>query len=102
MKHKINITLALLALVILVSVQAYIINQLYSLKNKEFDQDYVQEVYIAFDLFQNEKGEQPFDSLLIKLNNYADEILIQYPEFELEQAEVQEKILNGASKDNGQ
>ena len=98
MKHKINITLALLALVILVSVQAYIINQLYSLKNKEFDQDYVQEVYIAFDLFQNEKGEQPFDSLLIKLNNYADEILIQYPEFELEQAEVQEKILNGAQR----
>ncbi len=94
MKHIINMVLAFIALLVLVAVQVFVINEMFQLKKGEFDKTYEEEVFYALEQFNYEKSQSPFSSILLSLNNYADTTLLKYPVFEFEDSLVKLEVAN--------
>ncbi|TKG90479.1 HAMP domain-containing histidine kinase [Puteibacter caeruleilacunae] len=87
MKQRYIFILSFIALIGLVVVQGYVVNELYRLKSKEFDNLYGGHVYRAMEYIDAEIDFQPLDSVFVNLNVLAYEIFEQSAEFDIVQGD---------------
>ncbi|MCL3778980.1 HAMP domain-containing histidine kinase [Prolixibacteraceae bacterium JC049] len=94
MRLKFITYLSFFALIALVVVQVYIVNEFIQLKNNEFDKKYGEEVFTALDLVKNDFNYDPLDSALTYLDRFADKLMDNQSDFDIiqEDARIKRKI----------
>lgn len=94
MQLKFITYLSFFALIALLVVQVYMVNEFMELKNNEFDKKYGEEVFTALELVKNDFNYDPLDSALTYLDRFADKLMGSQSDFDIiqEDARIKRKI----------
>jgi len=92
-KKKPNITLAFVAILVLITAQVYVVSEVYKLKNKEFIQNYQEIIIHAISLAREQAGITLLEQVAAELEDFSSGLLFQMPETELQADSVKDDIL---------
>jgi len=91
MKNKLNISIALVAFIILVAAQSYVISAFYQEKNEAFSRFYGNAILNGLETYQQQKQLNPLGQVFKVMDNLASRLVYDLPEFELETDSVKAK-----------
>ncbi len=93
MKKKPNITLAFVAILVLITAQVYVVSEVYKLKNKEFIQNYQEIIIHAISLAREQAGINLLEQVVGELEDFSSGLLFQMPATELQADSLKDDIL---------